>query len=194
MTTSIETFKSSLLELLFKPFSFFAKLRNVNNSSLIFLLILGSVWITLSSTLKIEGNYFLKWPQLLVNSLIACAIGWFFLYINAIIGFLISKLVGGKGNISSTFTVLAYSFLPGIFLISTYLLVLLFPFDSGYSNYWSVAKGLLITINCFVFLWFLYIGLNGIIYFHKLFILKAFLVFLGGVFSPLLLTSAFFIF
>lgn len=182
------------LELLFHPRSFFKKIRLKNNVPFILLVVLGSVWITLSSTLKIEGNYFLKWPQLLIKSLISCAIGWFFLYINAIIGFLISKLFGGKGNINSTFTVLVYSFLPSIFLISTYLLILLFPFDSEYSNYWSVAKGLLITINCIVFIWFLYIGLNGIIYFHKLSILKAFLVFLGVVFSPLLLTTAFFIF
>lgn len=191
MTTLKKITKSKLFDLLFYPRTFFSRSQPKNIVYLILLIILGSFWITLSYTLKIEGNYFLKWPQLLVGSLISSTIGWLFLYIYSIFGFLISKILGGKGNINSTFNVLIYSYLPSVFLISIYLLILLFPFDRENYNYWSSSKWFLTAVNLIIWVWFLYIGLNGIAYFHQLSIFKAFLVFLIAFCGPLLLFGLF---
>lgn len=193
MTTSPKIFQPSFFELLFKPLNFFTKEHSANKSSFIFLLLLGSVWISLSSKLQIEGNYYLKWPQVLVSTLFSCLIGWLCFYINALIGFSISKLLGGKGNIKSVYVIFVYSFLPAIFFILTYLLIILFPFDYDSPKIGSVIKGLLITINCLVFIWSLYIGLNGIRYFHKLSALKALFVFWGVALGPVFFLAAFFI-
>lgn len=193
MTTSPKIFKTSFFELLFKPLSFFTKLHSTNKRFFIFLLILGSVWLSLSSKLKMDGNYQVKWPEILTTSLISCFIGWLCFYVNALIGFLIAKLLGGKGSFKSIYVVFVYSFLPAIFFILTYILIL--PFDNEYltPQLSSVIKGLLITINCIVFIWSLYIGLNGIRYFHKLSVLKALLAFLGVALGPVFFLSAFFL-
>ncbi len=183
--------KVPFFDLLVTPYDFFLKLRKPNKLGLVTLLLFAGLWVAISSSLKSDGDYYLRWRQILFSGLLSGCIGGAFLYINAIIGHFYCKILGGKGNVKSMFLVFVYAALPCVFIVFAYITSIWLSSESSSPVF--PIKNLLLLLNGVALLWSLYIGAKGIMFFYNLSFLKASLVFFSAFYTPLLCSYLFFL-
>jgi hypothetical protein len=159
--------KNPFLSILIKPTETFRKISSNKLNYIVLLFILGSIAQTTQKFWNVSyDTSFLS--SLMASSLIAVALGWIGFYVLGVIIYYLGKIFGGKGNLKSSITVVAWSLVPSIIGLFVYIFCYIIYgdviFRSGPSSDLIVtSRSIFFYVRLALGLWSLYILFRGFI-------------------------------
>jgi hypothetical protein len=173
----------SVLTVLVNPVKTFKIIFENNIKHIAALFILGSIWCVTQVFWEVESGISL-WSSILMNLLIYLSLGWVVFTIISFAMYYGSKLLKGGSSIYQNKTVLAWSFLPGVFFVVSYVLVIAIFGIKIVTNVdvnptFSLVRDAINIFKIITGLWSCYILVKGMSYINNFSLSKTILMFIG---------------
>lgn len=173
----------SLLTVLVNPTKTFKIIFENNIKHIAALFIIGSIWSFTQVFWKLDSGIIL-WSSIQINLLIYLSLGWVLFTFTSFAMYYGSKLLNGGSSIYQNKTVLAWSFLPGVFFIVGYVLVIaIFGIEIVTNTYinptFSLVRNTIDIFKVITGLWSCYILIKGMSYINNFTLSKTILLFIG---------------